>query len=81
VGEDRAEAVVLGCAGMADLAGRIEKELSVPVVEGVTVAVKFVEALVGLGLRTSKIGELAPPLPKAYRGLVEPFGPKADPGT
>jgi len=65
----------LGCAGMADLASRIGKELGVPVVEGVTVAVKFVEALVGLGLRTSKIGELAVPLRKAYRGLVKGFAP------
>lgn len=73
--QDGAEAIVLGCAGMADLASRIGKELGVPVVERVTVAVKFVEALVGLGLRTSKIGELAPPLRKAYRGLVESFAP------
>lgn len=73
--QDGADAIVLGCAGMADLADRIGKELGVPVVDGVAVAVKFVEALVGLGLRTSKIGELAPPLPKAYAGLVEPFAP------
>jgi allantoin racemase len=72
---DGAEAIVLGCAGMADLASRIGKELGVPVVEGVTVAVKFVEALVGTGLRTSKIGGLAPPLPKVYRGLVESYAP------
>jgi allantoin racemase len=79
VREDRADAIVLGCAGMADLAKRIGDELRVPVVDGVTAAVKFVEALVGLGLRTSKIGELAPPLPKAYRGLVESYAP--DTGT
>jgi len=78
---DGAEAIVLGCAGMADLASRIGKELGVPVVEGVTVAVKFVEALVALGLRTSKIGELAPPLPKAYLGLVESYAPDKGTGT
>jgi allantoin racemase len=75
--QDKAEAIVLGCAGMTDLAGRLGKELGVPVVEGVTVAVKFVEALVALSFRTSKIGELASPLPKVYRGLVERFGPEA----
>jgi allantoin racemase len=74
--QDGADAIVLGCAGMADLADRIGKELGVPVLEGVTVAVKFVEALVQLGLRTSKAGDLAFPLPKTYTGLVEPFAPR-----
>jgi allantoin racemase len=77
VREDRADAIVLGCAGMADLAKRIGDELRVPVVDGVTAAVKLVEALVGLGLRTSKAGDLAFPLPKAYTGLVKPFAPDA----
>jgi allantoin racemase len=72
--QDGADAIVLGCAGMADLAERIGGEVGVPVIEGVTVAVKFVEALAGLGLRTSKIGELAPPFPKACRGLTKGFG-------
>jgi allantoin racemase len=75
VREDRADAIVLGCAGMTDLAKRIGDELRVPVVDGVTAAVKLVEALVALGLRTSKVGDLAFPLPKAYTGLVEPFAP------
>jgi allantoin racemase len=75
--EDRADAIVLGCAGMADLAKRIGDELRVPVVDGVTAAVKLVEALVALGLRTSKVGDLAFPLPKAYTGLVKPFAPDA----
>jgi len=75
VREDRADAIVLGCAGMADLAKRIGDALGVPVVDGVTAGVKLVEALVALGLRTSKVGDLAFPLPKAYTGLVEPFAP------
>lgn len=74
--DDRAEAIILGCAGMADLASRLTKELGVPVIDGVAAAVKLVEALVALGLSTSKVGELAPPLPKAYRGLVEGFAPE-----
>jgi len=77
VREDRADAIVLGCAGMADLAKRIGDALGVPVVDGVTAAVKLVEALVALGLGTSKTGDLAFPLPKAYTGLVEPFAPDA----
>jgi len=76
VRDDRADAIVLGCAGMADLAERIGKEIGVPVIDGVAVAVKFVEALAGLGLRTSKAGDLAFPLPKTYTGLVAPFAPR-----
>jgi allantoin racemase len=64
--EDGAEAIVLGCAGMADLTTHIAREIGAPVIDGVGAAVKFVEALVGLGLGTSKTGCLAYPLPKAY---------------
>jgi allantoin racemase len=76
VRDDRAEAIILGCAGMADLVARLTAELGVPVIDGVAAAVKLVEALGALGLSTSKVGELAPPLPKAYRGLVEGFAPE-----
>jgi len=34
------------------------------------------EALVALGLRTSKVGGMAFPLPQACTGLVEPFAPR-----
>jgi allantoin racemase len=37
--EDRAEAIVLGCAGMADLGQRLEAEHGLPVLDGVTCAV------------------------------------------
>jgi len=57
-------AIVLGCAGMADLAHDLSAELGIPVIDGVAAAVRFAEALVGLGLRTSKHGNLALPLPK-----------------
>lgn len=65
--EDRAGAIVLGCAGMADLALRLRAELGVPVIDGVGSAVKFVEALVSLGLSTSKQGDLAYPTSKTYK--------------
>src|SRR5262249_52450688 len=48
--EDHAEAIVLGCAGMADLANELSKEHGVPVLDGVACAVKLAEALHGLGL-------------------------------
>jgi allantoin racemase len=73
--EDGSGAIVLGCAGMADLAHDLSAELQVPVIDGVSAAVKFVEALVGLGLETSKRGDLAYPLPKIYRGCLARFAP------
>lgn len=75
--EDRAEAIVLGCAGMADLAGRLSQEVGVPVLDGVACAVKLAEALVQLGLRTSKVGGYAPPRPKTYTGIFSHLSPGA----
>lgn len=72
--EDRAEAVLLGCAGMADLAAWLTRETGVPVLDGVACAVKQVEALVGLGLTTSKIGAYAAPRPKPYTGAFSVYG-------
>jgi allantoin racemase len=66
--EDRAEAIVLGCAGMADLAEDLSAEYGLPVIEGVSAAVKLVEALAALGIVTSKIGAFASSPVKAYKG-------------
>lgn len=52
--QDAAEAVVLGCAGMSDLTERLSIETGVTVIDGVVVAVKMAEALVGAGLKTAK---------------------------
>ena len=72
---DRSGAIVLGCAGMADLCQALQQRLGVPVVDGVAAAVKLAEALVSLGLATSKHGDYAPPLAKRYAGLALPFSP------
>lgn len=74
--QDGAEAIVLGCAGMADLARHLSERFGLPVVDGVAAAVKQAEALVGLGLRTSKVGGYAPPLVKPYAGLMAAFEPR-----
>jgi len=73
--EDRSGAIVLGCAGMADLCARLSLELGVPVVDGVTSAVVMAEGLVRLRLSTSKLGDYALPLPKAYSGILTSFAP------
>ena len=56
INEDKAEAIVLGCAGMADLMARLSEEFGLPVIDGVSAGVTFAEALVNNSLRTSKIG-------------------------
>jgi len=64
VREDGAEAVVLGCAGMADLTRALTAEVGVPVIDGVAAATKLAEAFAGLGLETSKVGAFAFPRAK-----------------
>jgi allantoin racemase len=66
--DDRCDAIVLGCAGMADLAADLSARHGLPVLDGVACAVKLVEGLVAIGVRTSKIGGYAFPLPKPYGG-------------
>ncbi len=61
VEEDRAEAIVLGCAGMADLAESLAKDHGLPVLDGVTCAVGLAETMVKLRLMTSRIGGYSPP--------------------
>jgi allantoin racemase len=73
--EDGAEAIVLGCAGMTDLARELQEIYGVPVVDGVAAAVKQAEALVSLGLSTSKRGSYASPLPKPFLGAMSGFAP------
>jgi len=70
---DGCDVIVLGCAGMTDLAATISAELGIPVVDGVAAAVKTVEALVALGLRTSKRHEYATPPAKPVTGLLRGF--------
>lgn len=74
--DDKAEAIVLGCAGMADLTAELRDEFGVPVVDGVAAAVKHAEALVTLGLSTAKRGAYASPVAKPYKGLLESFEPQ-----
>ena len=74
--EDGSGAIVLGCAGMTDLAAALAHELGTPVIDGVVAAVKFAEALVALRLGTSKHGDLAYPLAKPYAGDLDYLAPR-----
>lgn len=71
---DGSDGIVLGCAGMSDLAVRLSDDYGVPVVEGVSSAVGLAETLIANGLATSRRGGWQPPLPKPYRGALAAFG-------
>ncbi|MFS8981542.1 aspartate/glutamate racemase family protein [Cupriavidus necator] len=71
--EDRSECIVLGCAGMTDLCDEIADAIGAPVIDGVVCAVKMAEAMVSVRLATSKRGDWARPLPKAYAGMLAPY--------
>lgn len=72
---------MLGCSGMADLVDEVSAELGVPVLDGVGAAVKLVEALVSLGLGTSKAGGFASPIDKPYSGPLAAFRPGSRAGA
>jgi allantoin racemase len=73
VHEDGAEAIVLGCAGMADLEARLRATLDVPIVESVAAGVSLARTLVRLGLGTSKAGAYQPVSPREVDGLPALF--------
>jgi allantoin racemase len=68
IDEDRAEVLLLGCAGMAGLDKQIESLLGVPVLDGVVCAVKMAEGLVDYGVATSKINAFKYPERKPFIG-------------
>jgi allantoin racemase len=43
--------VLLGCAGLSDVAAEISRGIGAPAIDGVAPAVKMVETLVTLGLK------------------------------
>jgi len=72
---DGAEVIVLGCAGMADMAKTLTTQFSIPVVDGVSAAVKMAEALVSMELTTSKALGYQSPRAKNYQGMFARFQP------
>jgi allantoin racemase len=72
--DDGAEAIVLGCAGLADLVEPLQSALGIPVVEGVAAAVGLAAALLAMGLATSRGSTFAavPGLPAAVLTIGAP---------
>ena len=74
--EDNSEAIILGCAGMSNLAKDLELNHGLPVIEGVSSAVVLIEGLINLQIKTSKIGSYALPREKQYTGFLSKFRPQ-----
>ena len=74
--EDNSEAIILGCAGMSNLAKDLELSHGLPVIEGVSSAVVLIEGLINLQIKTSKIGSYALPRVKNYTGYLSKFRPQ-----
>jgi allantoin racemase len=71
VREDGAEVIVLAGAPLAGLARALHGQLPVPVVDGVSSAVRHAETLVALQPGKAAMGSFAPPPAKPHRGLPE----------
>lgn len=73
IDEDGAEVICLGCAGMAGMDKQLEAELGLPVLDGVVCALKFLEGMIGYGIKTSKKLTYANPSPKELENLSPIF--------
>ena len=69
----KSEAIILGCAGMADFAEKLEEKFSIPVVEGVSSSIILAEGLIRMKKNTSKLGGYSYPNPKNYSGIFKSF--------
>lgn len=66
--EDHAEGVILGCAGFVPFAEELKKIFPIPIMDGVSPAVKIAEMMVYLNQKTSKVASWAYPLAKEVPG-------------
>ncbi|MGJ7520181.1 aspartate/glutamate racemase family protein [Variovorax sp. LT1P1] len=71
VSEDGAEVIILAGAPLAGLARAVRGELQVPVVDGVSSAVRHAETMVALAPGKARSGSFAPPPVKPNAGLPD----------
>ncbi|WP_404299749.1 aspartate/glutamate racemase family protein [Alicycliphilus denitrificans] len=71
VREDGADVIVLAGAPLAGLARSIAGRIPVPVVDGVSSAVRHAETLVRMGAGRARAGSFAAPPAKAHQGLSD----------
>ena len=71
VAQDGADVIVLAGAPLAGLARSIADHFPVPVVDGVSSAVRHAESLVALNVRAARAGSYQPPPHKSNQGLPD----------
>jgi allantoin racemase len=76
VGQSGAEALVLACGGMADVAVHVQQAVDVPVCDGVSFGALLAFSLWRSGLRTSATEAYAAPEPIDYVGMGRPLASK-----
>ena len=64
--EDGAEAIVLGCLGLAGIGKEVQKKLGVPVIDPAFVSINMAELLIHSNLTHSKLTYRNPPKKKYY---------------
>lgn len=70
--EDGAEVLIMTGAAFAGMHHQLSRRLGVPVLEGISCAVKLAEILIDLGLQTTRVGQYLPlSQPKGLVGLPE----------
>ena len=67
---DGAEAICLACAGLVGFTEEMQKDLGIPVFDGVIAAVKLAEGLVSMGKTTSKYCTYKTPPVKKAAGMA-----------
>jgi allantoin racemase len=73
---DGAEALILACGGMADVAATVEREVGLPVCDGVSFGATLGYAMWRCGLRTSKTGAYGWPEPIPYLDMPDNVAPR-----
>jgi Asp/Glu/hydantoin racemase len=71
VEDDDAEVIICGGGPIAGLAREAAGEIPVPLLDGVSCAVRLAEAVTGLGTQPPTRGSFARPRPKPAKGLSE----------
>lgn len=74
VAADGAEAIVLAGAALAGLGDDVQREIPVPLVDGVAAAVALAEGLVRLGFPKARAGSFSHPGSRATAGLSSELG-------
>ena len=66
--DNLSESIILGGAGMSNLATQLTNEFKIPIIDGVTSAIKIIEGIIVMNLKTSKRIGYSKPLKKEYTG-------------